>query len=169
MRVKKIVGDLLEFARGREPHFRELELNNLISSVYARVSSIMDTGEIRFFLDSDPDGILIEADALQLEQVFINLITNAVEAMSGKGELRITVEPGNDPVTIRVSDSGKGMSRDTAEKIFEPFFTTKEKGTGLGMAIVFSIVQKHNGSIRVESEEDAGSVFVITLQRKREA
>ena len=169
MRVKKIVGDLLEFARGREPNFRELELNSLISSVYARISSIMDTAKIRFFLDSDPAGVTIEADTLQIEQVFINLITNAVEAMSGKGELRVTVEPANDHVTIRVSDSGKGMSGDTAEKIFEPFFTTKDKGTGLGMAIVFNIVQKHNGSIRVESKEDAGSIFILMLQRKREA
>jgi len=72
-------------------------------------------------------------------------------------------------VIIRVSDSGKGMSGDTAEKIFEPFFTTKDKGTGLGMAIVFNIVQKHNGSIRVESKEDAGSIFILMLQRKREA
>ena len=169
MRVKKIVGDLLEFARGREPQFRELELNSLITSVYARISSVMDTGEISFTLDSAPEGIMIEADALQTEQVFINLLSNAVDAMSGKGELKINITPEKDQVVISVSDNGIGMSMNTAEKIFEPFFTTKDQGTGLGMAIVFSIIQKHNGSIRVESKKGKGSVFIVVLPQTRGA
>jgi len=168
MRVKKIVGDLLEFARGREPHFREVELNNLISSVYERTINIIDAGGIEFSLDSAPDGVYIEADHEQIEQVFINLFTNAIEVMSGKGTLNVKIDTVNDDLTIRVADSGKGMTQETADKIFEPFFTTKDKGTGLGLAIVFSIIQKHKGSIRVESEEGRGTAFVITLQRRKQ-
>lgn len=167
MRVKKIVGDLLEFARGRDPQFREVELNNLISLVYERMRSIVNADEIEFSLDSDPDGVYIEADHEQIEQVFINLFTNAIEAMSGRGSLNLKIDAENDDVTVRVADSGKGMMQETIEKIFEPFYTTKDKGTGLGLAIVFNIIQKHKGSIRVESEEGRGSAFVITLPRRK--
>lgn len=166
MRVKKIVGDLLEFARGREPHFREVELNMLVSGVYSRISSIMDTTDINFSLDTQPGEIIIEADVGQLEQIFINLFSNAVEAMNGKGDLGVKIEPEENKVTISVSDSGKGMSDETIDKIYEPFFTTKDKGTGLGLAIVFNIVQKHNGSIFVKSEEGKGTTFVIIFQRR---
>lgn len=169
MRVKKIVGDLLEFAKGREPHFREIELNKIISGAYIRTSNIIDTGNMEFSLDAAPEGVKIEADQEQLEQVFINLFTNAIDSMSGKGALKVKVETENDHVTIQVSDSGKGMTQEVIDKMFEPFFTTKDKGTGLGMAIVFNIIQKHKGDIRVQSEVGRGSVFTITLHRRRQA
>ena len=163
VRVKKIVGDLLEFARGREPQQRDVELNGLIRGVFSRLSA--DTGKVRFFLDSDPAGVVLPADPEQMEQVFINLFTNAVEAMSGRGELRVQAKTPGDSVTIRVSDTGKGMPKDAVEKIFEPFYTTKDKGTGLGLAIVFNIIKKHYGEIGVESEEGKGTTFTITLPK----
>ena len=120
---------------------------------------------MRFFLDSDPAGVVLPADPEQMEQVFINLFTNAVEAMSGRGELRVQAKTPGDSVTIRVSDTGKGMPKDAVEKIFEPFYTTKDKGTGLGLAIVFNIIRKHYGEIGVESEEGKGTTFTITLPK----
>lgn len=166
MRVKKIVGDLLEFARGREPQFRDVELKRLISGAYERTSRIMNADGIEFSLDADPDGVRVEADHEQVEQVFINLFTNAIDVMSGKGALSVKIEAENDDVTICVADSGSGMTKETVEKIFEPFFTTKDKGTGLGLAIVFNIIQKHKGTVRVESQEGRGTAFFITLPRR---
>jgi signal transduction histidine kinase len=86
--------------------------------------------------------------------------------MQGEGDLRVTVREQKDSTIITVSDSGKGIPRESVEKIFEPFFTTKDKGTGLGLAIVFNIIRKHNGDITVESEEGKGTTFTITLPRQ---
>ena len=163
MRVKRIVGDLLEFSSGREPQFKETELNNLITGAYRHIANSIDVKNINFMLDSDSKGIMIYADPEQMEQVFINLFTNAVDVMSGKGDLMVKVTTDDAAVKIKVSDTGTGMSRETIEKIFEPFFTTKDRGTGLGLAIVFNIIQKHNGNISVESEEGKGTTFIITL------
>jgi signal transduction histidine kinase len=163
VRVKKIVGDLLEFARGREPQRRDVELSKLIREVFHRLGA--DTERIGFSLESDSDEVTLSADTQQLEQVFINLFTNAAEAMSGRGELRVRVTASEDAVTIRVNDTGRGIPRDAVEKIFEPFYTTKDRGTGLGLAIVFNIIKKHGGDITVVSEEGTGTTFTITLPR----
>ncbi len=164
-RVKQIVSDLLGFARGREPQSRELELNNIITSAYQQLGNSVNISNIKFLLDSSPEGVLIFADPEQMEQVFINLFSNAIDAMSGNGELGVKIEPEDDNVRITVSDTGKGMTGDNIEKIFEPFFSTKDKGTGLGLAIVYNIITKHNGSIKVESEIDKGTSFTITLPK----
>ncbi len=170
MRVKGIVGELLEFARGREPQLRKTELNKLIRNAYLQVSGVIGTEKVRFLFEPPKDKIEISVDPEQLEQVFINLFRNAVEAMSGEGTLTVGVQPDPalDNLIITVTDTGRGMSRETVEKIFEPFFTTKDKGTGLGLAIVYNIVRKHGGDIQVKSEEGKGSTFIITLPLKGE-
>jgi two-component system, NtrC family, sensor kinase len=164
VRVKKIVGDLLEFARGREPQLRDVDMNDLVRRVHARMRSSMD--HIAFSLDPAPNSALLLADADQLEQVFINLYQNAVDAMDGRGELRVMVRVVDGTVRTTVSDSGKGLPKETLDKVFEPFYTTKDKGTGLGLAIVFNIISKHRGDIKVESEEGRGTIFTITLPGK---
>lgn len=169
MRVKKIVGDLLDFARGREPHLRSVEARALITGVFRHLGNSVETGRIKFDLSLHPPEVVFEADQEQLEQVFINLFMNAMEAMSGEGEISVGVDEEKEIVRIRVSDSGKGMSPETVEKLFEPFFTTKDKGTGLGLAIVFNIIQKHNGHIEVESEKGRGTSFIITLPKKTQS
>lgn len=165
-RMKQIVGDLLEFARGREPRPREIDLNELIMGAYKLVSTAVDTGAIRLSIDTDPNGVIIEADPEQVERVFINLFTNAVDAMSGAGDLGVKVMKGKEAVKVKVSDTGKGMPADKTEKIFEPFYTMRDRGTGLGLAIVFSIIKKHEGEIEVESEVGKGTTFTITLPVK---
>ncbi len=163
VRVKKIVGDLLEFARGREPQFREVELNDLIRRTIVRFRT---TDGVAFApLESRAAGAVVRADPDQLERVFINLFTNAVEAMPGTGEVRVLVTASETHIQVRVSDTGRGIPREAQEKIFEPFFTTKEKGTGLGLAIVFNIIRKHGSEIAVQSEEGRGTTFVITFPR----
>lgn len=165
MRVKGIVGDLLEFARGREPHLMAVELRSFISGAYKHLSNTISMGTVRFSAELHPDEIVMYADPEQLEQVFINLFANAVDAMSGEGALTVKVEEEDNLVRIKVSDTGKGISRETLEKIFEPFYTTKDKGTGLGLAIVYNIIEKHHGEIRVESEEGRGTTFIIALPK----
>ena len=164
VRVKKIVGDLLEFARGRDPVKRECELNGLITGAYARARSGR-TGQVRFSLDSDPSGVRLMADPEQIEQVFINLFANAHDAMDGTGSITVRVAASADAVTVRVADSGNGMPPASIEKVFEPFYTTKHKGTGLGLAIVFNIIKKHYGEITVASTEGRGTTFTLTLPR----
>ncbi|MDA8098276.1 MAG: ATP-binding protein [Nitrospiraceae bacterium] len=164
-RVKTIVGDLLEFARGREPQFADVEITSLIRDAFNRVRSA--AAQVAFSLDS-PGETVLAADPDQMERVFINLFTNASQAMDGRGELRVTVTPTDGSVTISVSDTGRGMTPEAAEKIFEPFYSTREKGTGLGLAIVYNIVKKHHGDIVVNSAEGKGAIFMITLPKKTE-
>jgi two-component system NtrC family sensor kinase len=166
-RVKRIVGDLLEFARGREPHFTEVELNGLLSEAYRRIGSTRDTENVRFSLGVDPPQVAVDADRGQLEQVFINLFANAVDAMQGRGSLGVGVRRSEGSVVITVTDSGGGIPRESIDKIYEPFFTTKDKGTGLGLAIVYNIIKKHGGDIAVESEVGKGTTFTVTLPAKR--
>ncbi|HXX54034.1 MAG TPA: ATP-binding protein [Thermodesulfovibrionales bacterium] len=162
-RMKQITGDLLEFARGREPHPRDVELGELVMEAYKLVSASMDTRRVHLHTDMDPEGILISADPEQMERVFINLFTNAVDAMSGEGTIKVRALKAQKEVRITVYDSGKGMTPETVEKIFEPFYTTRDKGTGLGLAIIFSIISKHNGEISVESKHGEGTTFTIVL------
>ena len=166
-RMKQIVGDLLEFARGREPNLREVEIAELIMGAYKLVSTAADTANIHLTIDIEPRDLAIEADPEQMERVFINLFENAVDAMSGTGDLSVRARKEVDMVKTEISDTGRGMLPDKVEKIFEPFYTTRDKGTGLGLAIIFNIVRKHNGEISVKSEVGKGTVFTITMPARK--
>ena len=163
-RVKKIVSELLEFARGREPRLQKVDLCELMGGVYKKLA--VDTAKVRFSLDAGSECVILAADPEQMEQVFINLFTNAVEAMTDGGDLAASVRVSDGAVVITISDSGKGIAKESHDKVFEPFFTTKDKGTGLGLAIVFNIIRKHYGEIKVESEEGKGTTFMITMPRE---
>jgi signal transduction histidine kinase len=163
IRVKGIVGDLLEYARGKEPSLRTIELNELIRNVHKLLKITVNMEQINFVLNSNDDNIFIKADQEQIERVFINLFTNAVEAMTGKGDIIVTLSKERGAIKIWVSDTGKGMTPEEMEKVFEPFFTTKDKGTGLGLAIVFNIIKKHRGEIMVDSQRDKGTTFYMVF------
>ena len=163
VRVKGIVADLLEFARGKEPQIGRVNLRGLLMGAYKMVSLSIDTGEIELAIEA-PQDLIAAIDAEQIERVFINLISNAVHAMSGKGRLVVKIgRHGPDMAEISVTDSGKGIPPDVVEKIFDPFYTTKDKGTGLGLAIAFNIVKKHGGEIGVQSTEGLGTTFTLLL------
>jgi len=106
-------------------------------------------------------------DPSEMQQVMMNMLINAAEAMDGRGELRVStrVAPNEDFVEVAVSDTGRGIPEEEIEHIFDPFFTTKEvgHGTGLGLAISFGIVKEHSGSISVESEIGKGATFTLRL------
>jgi two-component system, NtrC family, sensor kinase len=113
----------------------------------------------------------IQCAPSQINQIFLNLITNATQAISGQGQIRLTTRATGGEVQIVVEDTGCGMTPEVMDKIFEPFFTTKEigKGTGLGLSIVYQIVQEHRGRIDVQSQPGKGSRFTVTLPVQQQA
>jgi signal transduction histidine kinase len=165
-RVKRIVGDLLEFARGKEPRPGKTDLNGLIKRGYDSTKAVADTEKVTFRLEPLSGELEVFVDPGQMERVFINLFANAVEAMSGEGELTVTTKADDGFVRIDVSDTGPGIRDEEQERVFDPFYTTKEKGTGLGLAIAFNIVKKHGGDISVKSCQGRGSCFKIKLPVK---
>jgi signal transduction histidine kinase len=168
-RCKVIVRNLLDFARQNQVMAQPTNLNELLQRLVGEQRKDPRFGNTQFVLQLDPGVPPIEADPLQLQQVFINLLNNAVEAMEGKGGGTVTVTtqvaPFGQGVRISIADSGAGISEENRAKLFTPFFTTKPvgKGTGLGLAIVYGIVKMHRGQIQVQSEEGKGTTFTITL------
>ncbi|NOZ25124.1 MAG: HAMP domain-containing protein [Nitrospirae bacterium] len=165
-RVKKIVGNLLDFARSKEPDFKEINIVETIQKTYAQARKISAFKDIRFSLES-PAEVLIEADPAQLERAFINIFLNAADAMPGGGEIRVRISPEDDQVKVEISDTGSGIPPEVMDKIFDPFFTTKDRGTGLGLSIVYNIIKNHGGGVTVESAVESGTVFTIQLPRHR--
>jgi signal transduction histidine kinase len=162
LRVKRIVGDLLEFARGKGPELKNINISGIITKVLKQMTATGEIRNVKYTLQADED-MELPADSLMLEQVFVNLFSNAIDAMDGSGTLSIAIDRKGSAVRIKISDTGKGIPPEFMLKIFDPFFTTKEKGTGLGLAIVFSIIKKHKGEIDVQSEPGKGTTFTITL------
>jgi len=166
-RCKDIVKGLLEFARPREPEKSVVDINKIVE----RSLSIMENQALfqnirlkKMFASSLPK---IVADDPQLQQVFINIILNAAEAMSGNGVLTIesSLNEEDSHIEVKLSDTGPGIKEEDKKRLFEPFFSTKEvgKGTGLGLSISYSIIQKHQGTIEVKSEVGRGSTFTVKL------
>jgi signal transduction histidine kinase len=111
---------------------------------------------------------VIAYDAQQIEQVLINLIQNATQAMPNGGQLVITLAASGDRVTLTVRDTGFGIPSENLRRIFDPFFTTKgEEGTGLGLSVSYGIIARHHGTIRVESTVGQGTTFIIVLPTKQ--
>jgi signal transduction histidine kinase len=171
-RVKHIVSALLEFARGGDIMLSPVDLNELITISRRQAASAMEAAGVRFEFNRMPAAAVVDADAKQLERVFINLFLNAADAMSAMsqknpggdgGVLTVDVEAANGHIVTRVSDTGAGISRENLEKVFEPFFTTKSKGTGLGLSIVYNIVKKHKGDIMVQNRPGGGTTFTLSL------
>jgi len=164
LRVKRIVGDLLEFAREKPPDLKKVNIVSVINDVLKQMAAAGEFYNSKYDINA-PEEMEILADRHLMEQVFINLFSNAVDAMDRSGLLHIGINAADTSVQIKVSDTGKGILPKNISRIFDPFFTTKEKGTGLGLAIVYSIIRKHNGKIEADSEPYKGTTFTITLPR----
>lgn len=160
-RSEDILSSLLDFARPTVLTLRKTKINEVISEAVAR-SHLPEN--IR--LAMNPDGNLPEimADPDKLLQVFTNIITNAVQAMGGNGELTvISMVPQAGGVVVSVSDTGSGITDENMKKLFEPLFTTKAKGIGLGLVVTKAIVEAHHGRIDVQSTVGKGTTFTVTL------
>ncbi|HDG98659.1 MAG TPA: sensor histidine kinase [Desulfobacterales bacterium] len=167
-RTKTITHRLLGFAKRMEVRFEELQLNDVVKEVlgFLEKEALYKNVEIRLQLDENLPRI--SSDRGQLQQVFLNILTNALEAVEEEGLITITSwQDGPDRVAVSVQDNGRGMSKETMEHIFEPFFTTKrEYGTGLGLSITYGIVKKLGGDIHVASQESVGTTFTVFLPLK---
>ncbi len=164
IRAKTIVAELLEFSREKKLTFSELEISTIIQRVYYELLPSIKLSEIDFCIQGKA---MLYCDQKQMEQVFINLFINAIEAMSGIGLLRVDIREGKENIIIVVSDTGSGIANQEIDRIFDPFYTNKDKGIGLGLAIVYNIIQQHHGKIIVESELDRETSFIIRLQRNK--
>ncbi|MBN2125192.1 MAG: GHKL domain-containing protein [Deltaproteobacteria bacterium] len=168
-RCKRITYNLLRFARRTKSVIEPVDLNSFLREVIELMEREARSSGIKFFTDFQKDLPSVLSDPSQLQQVFLNLITNAIDAHDGKpyGTIRVTTsaEEQNKFVHVTLADTGSGIAKGNLEKIFDPFFTTKAvgKGTGLGLAICYSIIKRLGGDIRVESEEGAGTRFLLSL------
>ena len=166
-RASKIVSNLLTFARRRRAQKDSSNLNTLIERVLELRNYDLRVRNINTELELDPALPETLVDPNQLQQVFLNIIINAEQAMKGddEGTLRIGTRVGGRTITTSFADSGPGMSAETVRRIFDPFFTTKEagEGTGLGLTISYNIIEEHNGRIWAESEPGRGTTFFIEL------
>lgn len=163
LRARDIVHQLLEFSRKRQIEIKEININDIMSEVLALTAVPLKDSNINISKHYG-DIPLIEGDANQLKQVFLNIINNAIFAMHGDGILGVATRMDRDNVYIEISDTGKGIPPEVLHRIFEPFFTTKqEKGTGLGLSISYKIIESHKGRIDVESEKGRGTKFTVVL------
>ncbi|MEJ5300165.1 MAG: ATP-binding protein [Thermodesulforhabdaceae bacterium] len=165
-RAQDIVKGLLEFSRAKQFSIVPTHLKSLINKTIQLMASQLPT-QINIVVDV-PNDLTIPMDPQRMQQVFLNMITNAVQAMEtskGKIEIIAKVDPESDKAVIKIRDTGKGIPKEHIGRIFDPFFTTKEgsSGTGLGLSIAYGIVKKHRGSIEVTSEVGKGTEFTIRL------
>ncbi len=167
-RAITIVKNLLSFARNHEPKKEVISVNDAVQSSIALRSYELNLDHVEVILELDAELPLVMADPHQLQQIFLNLVNNAVQSMRnvpGKGELVIKSKKVRDALQVSFADSGAGISEDVLERIFDPFFTTKDvgKGTGLGLSICYGIIEDHGGCIKVESEAGKGATFTVEL------
>lgn len=162
-RTRDIVLGLRNFSRLEESSLKEVDLHEGLSKTLELLS-----GELKNRIKVTKDfGEIpkVMAYAGELNQVFMNILSNAAQAIDGEGEIRVSTKKKGKMVEVSIQDSGKGMNKETVEKVFDPFFTTKTlgKGTGLGLSISYGVVQKHGGEISVDSEIGKGTTFKILL------
>ena len=161
-----LVRSLLDFARQSTPTLKSVDIRNVIEQVMALVGHQAQLKKVKIIRDEAPGLPSVKADFSQLEQVFINLILNGVQAMPDGGELTIRTTPASDGmISVAIRDTGYGIPPENMKKLFTPFFSTKEavKGVGLGLAISYGIVERHGGRIEVQSEVGKGSTFTVYL------
>ena len=158
--LKKIsyqIEDVLNFVRQSELHLKRQSISEIIKST---ISGLEIPKEVKIKFNSQ--NVVVNCDSRKIEAVFSNIITNASQAMNGKGEIKIKVVEDEEDALIKFEDSGPGMTKTTMEKIFDPLYTTKDTGTGLGLSICKNIIEQHGGSIDVSGPP---TVFTIRLPK----
>ncbi|HJV65426.1 MAG TPA: ATP-binding protein [Geomonas sp.] len=165
-RCKTIIENLLKFARQEKVEFTAVEIRQVVEDAVAIVDHQLGINSVQVEKEMEEGLPAVMANANQLQQVLMNLMINAQQAMGGKpGKVTLSARSTGGGVEVRVTDTGPGIPPEIRQKIFDPFFTTKPagQGTGLGLSVTYGIIRDHGGEIRVEGGEGEGAVFVITL------
>jgi two-component system, NtrC family, sensor kinase len=166
-RCGNIISGLLSFARESPREYKEIDLNEVLKAVLSLTRHKMELRNVDLTTRLCPGFLIIRGDDRELQQCFLNLIFNAIEAMPNGGQLRIISELTQDKKNARVEvqDTGYGIPKENLEHIFDPFFTTKGEGngTGLGLSIVYGVTKNHKGKININSKVGEGSSFVLTF------
>lgn len=169
-RLNKLVAQVLDYAKLKVLNLASFSLSNLINKIVELFKQEIKNKQIKFNLELSPDISLIQADEDQIRQILMNIIINAIQAITEKGEIKIKTEKsllkGKPAIKLIIEDNGIGIVDKDLNQIFDPFFSTKEKGSGLGLSIVYKLVEGHQGEIKVESKEGEGTKFIIFLPQK---
>jgi signal transduction histidine kinase len=163
--TREIIKKLMIFSRQMPPQISFVNLNEIVTSILYFIDARFESRKIKIIQRLDPDLPQIKADAVQMSQVLVNLITNAIHALPYGGEVIIMTKKSAEHVRLSVRDNGHGMTAEVRKKIFEPFFTTKPvgQGTGLGLSVVQGIVESHDGKISVTTAPGKGARFEVLL------
>ena len=162
-RLNRLLTNLLDFARPRQPEFRAVDLSRLIDSIFALVGPNAQLQHVALKKTVLHAPAALESDPEQLKQVLLNLVINAVQAMPNGGELEVGIDQRDGEAIISVKDQGTGITEENMDRIFDPFFTTKEAGTGLGLSVAHQVISQHGGHIEAERNPDSGMTFSISL------
>ncbi|MDD4203176.1 MAG: ATP-binding protein, partial [Candidatus Omnitrophica bacterium] len=162
-RIQKIISDLMGFAHKENEIGVEINIHKILDAAIEFLSNDM---KYKCQVNKEYGRIpMVKGSAHKMEQVFVNIIMNAIQSIEKNGKIFISTSFKDNKVYITIEDNGKGIAKENLEKIFEPFFTTKKAGigTGLGLSLTYDIVRSHNGNILVESEEEKGTKFTVII------
>jgi signal transduction histidine kinase len=166
-RITQVLRDMMDFARQRTPARASLDINRVIESSIRLASFDKDFQRLQLATDFDTQVPQVSADADQLQQVFLNLLLNARDAMPEGGELRITTrhDARASEVVCEIADTGAGIAPEHLAHVFDPFYTTKPtgRGTGLGLAVCYGIITAHNGRIELAPNDGQGTRVIVAL------
>jgi two-component system sensor kinase FixL len=165
-RAGDIVNELKEFVRKREPRITRQKLNDLILGVLSMVDHDLRRFDVRLGLNLESPSPVVEVSKIQAEQVILNLVNNAMDAMRDNDIRNLSIRTSSsteDGAVLTMSDNGCGFQPEIAEQMFDAFYTTKEKGTGLGLSISRSIVEAHGGNLVARNDPGGGAIFCLTL------
>jgi len=164
-RIERTVANLLNFARPREILLEPTSINHNLSHVVELVGYQLRAHGVEVKTDFDPNPAVVEADHFQMEQLFLNLVLNALDAMRDGGTLFLRTRVRGGKVIAEVRDTGHGIPAEIRDRVFDPFFTTREvgEGTGLGLAVSGSIVAAHGGKIEIETTVGRGTTFRVIM------
>jgi two-component system NtrC family sensor kinase len=170
-RCAQITQSVLKFARKTDPNPRRLNLAEFVGQASSLFSKKAQVSGVSLEIKNTSQSCWVNADPGQLQQVVLNLLNNAFDAVEakndsqGQGLVTVSVETGDSQALLRIQDNGKGIDSENLKRIFTPFFTTKPvgQGTGLGLPVCYGIVEKMGGSIKVQSSVGKGSTFIIAL------
>ena len=167
-RIDRVILDYLNLARPRSANLQPVELNDLLNRKLAFIRGVFTETKVECKIALATEPLIIRADGDKLWQAILNLIRNSLEAMPGGGLLTIETKREGPGVTLRLTDTGCGMTAEQQQHIYTPFVTSKATGTGLGLALVHEIVTEHQGTIQCVSAANKGTIFTITLPRSQE-